>query len=50
MECFVAHMKGASGVGPGCSSHHEHVIDNVQSPPEVVMKLTGGLYTLGVSA
>ena len=24
MDCFVAHMKGGSGVCPGCSSHHEH--------------------------
>ena len=43
MDCFVAHMKGGSGVGPGCSSHHEHSIDNIQSPPDVV-KLIGGLY------
>ena len=33
MDCFVAHMKGGSGVCPSCSSHHEHGIDNVQSPP-----------------
>ena len=32
MDCFVAHMKGGSGVCPGCSSDHEHGIDNVQSP------------------
>ena len=37
-------MKGGSGVCPGCSSHHEHSIDNVLSPPEVVVKLIGGLY------
>ena len=50
MGCFVAHMKGGSGVCPGCSSHHEHGIDNVQSPPEVVVKLIGRLYTSGVRA
>ena len=44
MDGFVAHMKGGSGVCPGCSSDHEHGIDNVQSPPEVVVKLIGGLY------
>ena len=42
MDCLVAHMK--AGVCPGCSSHHEHRIDSVQSPPEVVVKLMGGLY------
>ena len=41
MDCFVAHMKGVSGVCPGCSSDHEHGIHNIQSPPEVVVKLTG---------
>ena len=44
MDCFVAHMKGGSAVCPGCSSDHEHGIGNVQSPPEVVVKLIGGLY------
>ena len=40
MDWFVAHMKGGSGICPGCSSHHEHGIDNVQSP----LQSDGGLY------
>ena len=38
---------GGSGVCTGCSSHHEHDIDSVQSPPEVVVKLIGGLWCEG---
>ena len=32
----------------GCSSHDEHCIDSVQSPPEVVVKLIGGLWCEGL--
>ena len=49
MDCFVAHMKGGSGVCPGCSGHHEHGIDKVQSPSDVVVKLMGDC-TSGVRA
>ena len=43
-DCLVACMQGGSDVCPGCRNHHEFGVKNVQSPPEFVVKLIGGLY------
>ena len=38
------HMQGGSGECPGCTKDHGLNVDIIQSPPEVVTKIIGGLY------
>ena len=35
---------GGSEECPGCTDHHELNVKNIQSPPDEVVKLIGGLY------
>ena len=43
-DCLIAHLQGGSEECPGCTEHHELNVQNIQSPPDVVVKLIGGLY------
>ena len=43
-DCWIAHLQGGSEECPGCAEHHELNVQNIQSPPDVVVKLIGGLY------